>query len=292
MASGMTVDPGSVHKAIVLAACLQEGVVSPTDTIPLPLSITKGVTPFTDSHWHPPMAAFTLPGILAWSSNVGTIEIADRLGAQKLYEYQRAFGLGDLVGEGLPGEAAGLVQPPQNWSADSYGTIPIGLGVATTPLQMAAVYAAIANGGVYVRPTLVKAIIDADGTAHPTAPPATWRVVSVETATTLRNMLEAVVNAPRATGLAAALTDYRVAGKTGTGLVVANGHYVGGELASFIGMAPAEAPRYVVAVFAHTPGGAGGTVAAPAFEQIMEQTLRHFRVPPSTTRPPAFTIYE
>jgi cell division protein FtsI (penicillin-binding protein 3) len=105
-------------------------------------------------------------------------------------------------------------------------------------------------------------------------------------------MLEAVVTAPEATGTAAAVAGYRVAGKTGTGLVVANGHYAGGEIASFIGMAPAESPRYVVAVFAHTPGGSGGTVAAPAFSQIMQQTLLQFRVPPSTTQPPTFTIYE
>jgi cell division protein FtsI (penicillin-binding protein 3) len=291
MASGMLVDPGSVHKAIVMAACLQEGVVAPEDLIPVPSSIVKGATRFQDTHEHPDGALFTLPGILAWSSNVGTIMLADRLGAQKLYEYQRAFGLGELVGEGLPGEAVGVVQPPENWSADSYGTIPIGLGVATTPLQMAAVYAAIANGGVYVRPTLIKAIIDPDGTAHPTPPPATWRVVSAETATTVRNMLEAVVTAPDATGAAAALADFRVAGKTGTGMLVRGGHYAGGEIASFIGMAPAEAPRYVVAVFAHTPGGGGGTVAAPAFAQMMEATLLQFKVPPSSTRPPEFTVH-
>jgi cell division protein FtsI (penicillin-binding protein 3) len=291
MASGMLVDPGSVHKAIVLAACLQEGVVTPTDTVPVPTSITKGVTTFHDSHSHPSMAQFTLPGILAWSSNVGAITLADRLGAQKLYEYQRAFGLGDPIGEGLPGEAAGLVQPPENWSADAHGTIPIGLGVSVTPLQMAAVYATIANGGVYVQPHLIKAIVDPDGTVNPASAPTTRRVISAENATALRSMLEAVVTAPGATGHAAAIDGYRVAGKTGTGMLVLNGHYADGEVGSFIGMAPADAPRYVVAVFAHTPGGSGGTVAAPAFSQMMEQTLLHYRVPPSATKPPTFTIY-
>jgi cell division protein FtsI (penicillin-binding protein 3) len=291
MASGMAVDPGSVHKAIVMAGCLQEGVVAPTDTIRLPATITKGSTTFDDSHWHPPMAAFTLPGILAWSSNVGAITLADRLGAQKLYEYQRAFGLGEPTGEGLPGEATGLVQPPQNWSADAYGSIPIGLGVSATPLQMAAVYATIANGGVYVRPHLVKALVEPNGASTPMPDPLTRRVISVETATALRSMLEAVVTAPDATGRAAAINGYRVAGKTGTGMLVVNGAYAPGEVGSFIGMAPADAPRYVVAVFAHTPGGSGGTVAAPAFAQMMEQTLLRYRVPPSGTRPPTFTIY-
>jgi len=291
MASGMAVDPGSVHKAILFAACLQEGVVTPGDTIPLPLSITKGTKTFDDSHWHPPMAAFTLPGILAWSSNVGAITLADRLGAQKLYEYQRAFGLGEPVQEGLPGEAPGLVQPPENWSATAYGTIPIGLGISATPLQMAAVYATIANGGVYVRPHLVKSIVEPDGTVTAVPEPSSRRVISVENATALRSMLEAVVTAPDATGLAAAIDGYRVAGKTGTGSLVVDGHYVDGDVASFIGMAPADAPRYVVAVFAHTPSGSGGAVAAPAFAQMMEQTLLRYRVAPSGSRPPTFTIY-
>jgi len=291
LASGMVVDPGSVHKAIVLAACLEEGVVTASDTVAVPAKITKGTTTFTDTHWHPPMANFTLPGILAWSSNVGTILLADQLGAQKLYEYQRAFGLGELTGEGLPGESAGLVQPPENWSADAHGSIPIGLGVAVTPLQMAAVYAAIANGGVYVRPHLVQATIEPDGSVTPAPAPATRRVISAENATALRSMLEAVVVAPDATGRTAAIKDYRVAGKTGTGYVVKDGRYASGEVGSFVGMAPADAPRYVVAVFAYTPGGNGGVVAGPAFAAMMEQTLLHYRVAPTGTPVPSFTIY-
>jgi len=293
VATGWAVDPGSVHKAIVFAGCLQEGLVAPDATVQVPATITKGTTTFRDTHWHPPMAEFTLPGILAWSSNVGTITLADRLGAQKLYEYQRAFGLGDPIGTGMPGESAGLVQPPENWSADAHGSIPIGLGVSATPLQMAAVYAAIANGGVYIRPHLVKAIVAPDGTETPADPAPTRRVISAENATALRSMLEAVVTAPDATGLTAAIDDYRVAGKTGTGLVVVNGEYdYGSEVGSFIGMAPADAPRYVVAVFAHTPGGSGGVVAGPAFAQIMEQTLLHYRVAPTGSPTPTFTIYQ
>ena len=291
-ATGWTVEPGSVHKPIVLAACLEEGLVSPTDTIALPNEITKGQTTFRDVYWHPPMARFTLPGLLAWSSNVGTIMLADRLGADKLYEYQRAFGLGESTATGLPGESAGLVQPPENWAADAYGSVPIGHAVSVTPLQMAAVYAAIANGGVYVKPHLIKAIIDPDGTVTPTAPPESRRVVSAETATALRSMLEAVVTAPDATGRTAAIDDYRVAGKTGTGRVIVDGAPGPGEVGSFIGMAPADAPRYVVAVFAHTPGGGGGVVAGPAFAKIMEQTLLHYRVAPTGSQPPEFTIYE
>src|SRR5262249_54378539 len=149
-------------------------------------SITKGTTTYVDTHPQYTPRAMTLPGILAWSSNVGTITLADRLGADKLYQYQRAFGLGDPVDEGLPGESAGLVQPPANWSAESHGSIPIGMGVSVTPLQMTAVYAAIANGGLYVRPHLVQSIVAPDGTVTPATAAPTRRVISAENAAALR----------------------------------------------------------------------------------------------------------
>ncbi len=122
-ASGWAVEPGSVHKGVVFAACLQDNVFTPTSTIRIGTSIRKGDTTFTDTHFHV-TDTVTLPGILAYSSNIGTITMADKLGAQKLYDYQRAFGLGSLTGENLPGESAGLVQPPANWSDSSYGSNP------------------------------------------------------------------------------------------------------------------------------------------------------------------------
>jgi cell division protein FtsI (penicillin-binding protein 3) len=290
-ATGIVVDPGSVHKAIVVAACLEEGAIGPGDSVLVGPKVVKGDTTYTDTHYHSRPTAMTLPGILGWSSNVGTIALADRLGAQKLYDYQRAFGLGEATGVGLPGESSGLVQPPSNWSQTSYGSIPIGLGVSVTPLQMAAAYAAIANGGVWVRPHLVGAVIAPDGTRTPAPPAATRRVISPENAAALRTMLEAVVTVPGATGHAARIDGYRVAGKTGTGLMVANGRYLPGEVASFIGMAPADAPRYVIAVFAHTPGGDGGDIAAPAFADLMGYALRHYKVPPTATKPPTLRVY-
>ena len=291
VATGMTFEPGSVHKAIVMAACLQEGIVTRNSSVVVPPSITKGGVRFSDTHPHLKPTAMTLPGILAWSSNLGTITLADRLGAARLYEYQRRFGLGDPTGEGLPGESAGLVQPPANWSEASYGSIPIGHGVSVTPLQMAAVYAAVANGGVWVRPHLVKAAIAPDGTVTPAPAAPTRQVISAENAADLRTMLEAVVTVPGATGLNARVDDYRVAGKTGTGTLIRDGVQVAGEVASFIGMAPADAPRYLVAVFAHTPGGNGGQVAGPAFAEMMEYSLRHYRIAPTGTKPPKFRVY-
>jgi cell division protein FtsI (penicillin-binding protein 3) len=289
--SALVVDPGSVHKAIVLGAALQEGVVRPDTVIPVGPSITKGDTVFRDTHPHARETPMTLAGVMAYSSNVGVIRIADRLGAGKLYEYQQRFGLGRPTGEGLPAEAPGLVQPPKNWSGSSYGSIPIGNGVAVTPLQMAAAYAAIANDGRWVQPHLLLGTIGPDGTVEPAPAPATRQVMDPVPAADLRHILEAVVVVKGATGIRAAIPGYRVAGKTGTGLRVVDGKYTDGQVASFVGMAPADAPRYVVAVFAHAANATGGAVAGPAFRDMMALTLGRFKVPPTGTPPPSFTVY-
>lgn len=288
--TNIVVDPGSVMKAVTIGAALQEGVVKPDSTVTIGPTIRKGDTVFADTHRLPQGTRITLPGIFAYSSNVGAITVADQLGAQKLYEYQQKFGLGQVTGEGLPDESPGLIQPPKNWSGSSYGSIPIGDGIATTPLQMAAVYATIANGGVWVQPHLVKDTISPDGKVTPAPAPRTRRVLSTQVADAERQMLEAVVTVPGATGHKAAVPGYRVAGKTGTGkFVLPNGKYDSHDVASFIGMAPAEAPRYVIAVFAHATGE-GGDVSAPAFSDMMGFTLAQNRVPPSSTPPPSFKV--
>jgi cell division protein FtsI (penicillin-binding protein 3) len=156
---------------------------------------------------------------------------------------------------------------------------------------MAAVYATIANGGVYIEPHLVKQIVAADGTVTPAKAPVTRRVISAETAASERTLLEAVINAPDGTGRSAKLGDYRVAGKTGTGREIVGGKPVAGEVGSFVGMAPADAPRYVVAVFTHTPAGEGGAVAGPAFAEMMDFTLLHYAVAPTGTKPPTSRLY-
>jgi cell division protein FtsI (penicillin-binding protein 3) len=287
----LVVDPGSVAKVITLGAALQEGIVKPDTTIPVGPTLRKADTVYRDTHPLPEGTQLSLPGILAYSSNVGTIKIADRLGAQKLYEYQRKFGLGVPTGEGVPGEASGLIQPPKNWSGSSYGSIPIGMGMSTTALQMTAVYAAIANGGVWVQPHLVKARISPDGKVTPAPEPRTQRVLSTQTADQLRQMLEAVVVADGATGRKAAVPGFRVGGKTGTGKFVGpDGKYVDGDVGSFIGIGPIDAPRYVIGVFAHTPRGEGGDIAAPAFSDMMAFTLGQNKVPPTGTTPPSFRI--
>jgi cell division protein FtsI (penicillin-binding protein 3) len=289
LAPGAVIEPGSVHKVVTIGAALEEGKIHAGDTFPIGMTVEKGKVTFKDTHPHPHMN-ITLQGILAQSSNVGTIAIADKLGPQKLYEYQRAFGLGSKIGIGLPGESGGLVQPPKNWSGPSYGSIPIGLGVAVTPLQMTSVYTTIANDGVRIPPKLVRATIDAKGTSSPTPSAKPQRVMSVENARILRSALEAV---PTKFGTAklAAIPNYRVAGKTGTGLRVENDHYMPGNVASFVGIFPADAPRYVVGVFVHAgPGSSGGAVAAPLFSELGKFTLQLYAIPPTGTAPPPIRI--
>lgn len=289
-ASSAVVDPGSSHKALVVGAALEEGIIDADSVLTVAPTITKADETFKDSHYHPE-TPMSIGGILAHSSNVGTIMLADELGPEKIYEYQQKFGFGEATGIGVQSEADGLVQPPQNWSGSSYGSIPIGHGVSVTPLQMAAGYAAIANDGVYTQPSLIKSTVDPDGNSEPFATPQTQRVFSTETATDLQHLLQAPVTVPDGTGVDAALPGYLVAGKTGTGLLVEDGQYTTGEVANFVGFAPADNPRYTVAVFAYTPGGGGGAVTGEAFGDIMQFTLGHYRVPPSTQEPAQFTVY-
>lgn len=290
MATRVVVDPGSIHKAIVLGAALQEGVINTGSVIEIAPTIRKGGVTYSDTHPFPAGTRITMPGLAAYSSNVGTIKVAEMLGPQKLYDYQRLFGLGEPTGISVPGESAGMVRSPDTWSGTDHGSVPIGHGVAVTPLQMAAAFAAIANDGVWVQPHLVQESIAPDGTISRPDPANSHRVLSPETAAQLRQIMEAVTVVDDATGVTARLPGYRIAGKTGTGKQVKDGHYIPGEVASFIGMAPADQPRYVIAVFAHTPGGGGGDVAGPAFRDMMAFTLSHFRVPPTGTNPPEFTV--
>jgi cell division protein FtsI (penicillin-binding protein 3) len=289
IATQTVVEPGSVHKAITIGAGLQTGVISPDTVLDLPGSITKGGVKFTDTHSHG-QVKMTLQGILTQSSNVGTITVADKLGAQRLYQFQKAFGLGASSDLGLPGESAGIVQPVKNWSGPSYGGIPIGLGVAVTPMQMASVYQTIANNGVRMPPTLVSGTISPDGVYSPNPATKPVRVLSDANATAMRWLLEGVAT-KEGTAPAAAIDGYRVAGKTGTGGQVAGNKYESGSVTSFVGMAPADAPRYIVAIFVKVPDKAeGGPIAGPAFHDLMSFVLRHEAVPPTgSVRPPLRT---
>ncbi|NUR72660.1 MAG: penicillin-binding protein 2 [Hamadaea sp.] len=288
VASNELVDPGSVHKAIVLAGALEEGVITPDSTVTVAPTIKVADKTYEDTHKFASGTKITMPALMAYSSNVGTIKISQQLGAENLYKYQRLFGLGQPTGISIPGEASGVARPPSEWQGSDFGSIPIGNGVSVTPLQMTAAYAAIANDGVYIQPHLVKNIIGPDGKVRPAETPASHRVISAEHAAQLRLIMEPVTTAVGATARSAAIPGYRVAGKTGTGRYYATNGYGKGEVASFIGMAPAESPRYVIGVFAYTPGGNGGVVCGPAFKDMMSFALKHFGVAPSGEKPPTF----
>ena len=290
-ATQATVDPGSIHKAIVFAAALEEGCIKPDGTMPVEQTINKGGEVYEDGYDHG-SAVLSLAGIIAQSSNVGTIQLADCVGKEKLYEYQKAFGLGEPTGVGVAGEAAGMLQPPENWSGTSYGSVPIGHEGTATMMQMAAMYGAIANDGVYVQPTLVDHKINADGEAEEQEEPATHRVISTETAENLQYLLQAPIAAETGTGRTAQLENYHLAGKTGTGGLVVDGEYAPGNVTSFVGFAPAEDPQYVVAVSVYVPGGGGGgSTTGEAFKEINEFALGYFGVRPATEPAPVFDVW-
>ncbi|WP_444542442.1 peptidoglycan D,D-transpeptidase FtsI family protein [Couchioplanes azureus] len=287
--SSVISDPGSTHKAFTIGAAMQEGLVDKNTDITVGPAMRLGGKLFTDTHPFPNGTKLSIPQILAYSSNIGSIRIGQKLGKEKMYEYQQKFGLGRPTNEGMPGEASGRLLHPDEWSGSAWGSVPIGHSVDATLLQMAAGYAAIANDGVYIQPHLIKGTISGrDGTVTPAAPPETHRVLDTQVARDLREMMEAVVDSKGATGTAAKVEGYRVSGKTGTGSLLVDGQYTNHNAGSFIGMAPAEKPRFVVGVFADVPNGTGGVIAAPAFSKMMGSALLHYRVPPSGTKPPTF----
>jgi cell division protein FtsI (penicillin-binding protein 3) len=290
--SGIVADPGSIHKAFIFGAALQEGLIKPDSTLAIGPALVRGGYRFQDSHMQPKGTKMTMPGLLAYSSNVGTILLADMLGKEKVYEYQQKFGLGKATNEGMLGEAEGRILTPDEWSGSASGSVPIGMSVDATLIQMAAGYAAIANDGEYIQPHLIKSMISGkDGEVTEAAKPQRHRVLSPAVASQLRLWMESVVDNDGATGTQAAVSGYRVAGKTGTGKRLIDGQYTSANYGSFIGMAPAENPRYVIAVSADVPKGTGGDVAAPAFAKMMSFALLHNRVPPSSTPAPKFKIH-
>jgi cell division protein FtsI (penicillin-binding protein 3) len=278
-------EPGSTNKTITAAAALQHGIVTPrTETIvpdKLPLCPEKT---FRDSHSHAP-ELMSFADIVAQSSNVGTIMAARDLGADRLYKAQVDFGYGRRSGVDLPGESPGILRDAKTWYCTDLGTNAIGQGVAVTVLQMASVYATVANNGVLRSPTLLRGTVDARGHVAKAARKPGRRVLSARTAKTLSRILEGVVR-EGGTGTLAALEEWRVAGKTGTARKpdnVRGGYKPGAYVGSFIGFAPAERPAVVVAVVIDEPtrGYYGGSVAAPVFREVTSTALRRLGVVPT-----------
>jgi cell division protein FtsI (penicillin-binding protein 3) len=269
-----TYEPGSTFKLVTVGAALSDGLVTPWTRFRLPYQIQVADRKIHDAEPRG-TETMTVARILSQSSNVGAITLAQKLGRERLQEWISRFGFGHRTGIDFPGESRGIL--PSYWSGSTIGNVPIGQGIAVTPVQMAAAYAAIANGGVWVRPHL----IDHVGTQPPKRQPRR-QVVSSLVASQLVSMLKNVVL--EGTGTAAAIPGYYVAGKTGTAAKPdAHGGYSDSRyVASFVGFVPATKPRLVVLVTVDEPRGAiwGGVVAAPAFQQIAKFCLQYLEVPP------------
>jgi cell division protein FtsI (penicillin-binding protein 3) len=275
-------EPGSIFKAVLAAAALEEKAVYPQERVDCSAgSIKVADRVIRDAHKN---GVLTFTDVIAESSNVGTIKVSLRLGKERFSKYINAFGFGRKTGVDLPGEIPGLVKDYRLWSGVSIGSIAIGQEIGVTPLQMAAAYGAIANGGTLMRPYIVSEIVDQDGReGKKFGPQPAGRAVSEETCRKLNKILQRVVES--GTGQKAHLAGYTAAGKTGTAQKIdqRTGLYSKEEyVSSFVGYAPASAPKLLVLVMIDSPEGAvwGGSVAAPVFRAVAEQSLAYLQVPP------------
>ena len=275
MATGFTYEPGSTFKAFTVAAALEEGLVTPETMFDLPPTIQVADRTIEESH-EGGGGTLTTADILAQSSNVGAVKIGLEVGAEQFDHWVRELGFGDPTGVQLPAEEQGIVPPVEDYSGSTMGNLPIGQGLSVTPIQMAAAYAAIANGGILRPPQLVleaggEEVAHEDGT----------RVISEQTAERLRQMLEGVL-APGGTASEVSVPGYRLAGKTGTAEKAVEGGYSESDfVASFVGFAPVDNPGLLAVIVVDEPRGSyyGGEVAAPAFGEIAEFALPYLGIP-------------
>jgi cell division protein FtsI (penicillin-binding protein 3) len=278
-------EPGSTGKVMTMAAALEEKTVTPTTVFSVPYGLRRSGKTFHD-HEHHAIQKLTTTGILAVSSNTGSIQVGETLGSQRLYEYLTKFGIGSKTGSGLPGESAGILRPVNTWSGTTAPTVAFGQGYSLTAMQATSVFATIANGGLRVSPTVIAGTSDSSGHFTPAGNRDSVRVVSEETAVKLRTMMESVVSS-NGTAPSAAIPGYRVAGKTGTAQRVdpLTGKY-SGYTASFIGFAPADSPRYVINVTLQRPrnGHFGGALCGPVFKKVMTFVLQSEHVAPTGTK--------
>jgi len=283
-------EPGSIAKVMTAAAALEEGTAKPSTPVIVPNRLPRAGESFRDSHEHG-VERLTFAGVMAQSSNIGTMMIGEKVPPATLEGYFRKFGVGTMSGISFPGETPGIFSRYQDWSGSQRYTVMYGQGLAVNAIQSAGVFQAIANEGVRVPPTLVASTSNGDGTVTPAPATAPVRVMSPASARTLSQMLEFVVG-DGGTAKQAMISGYRVAGKTGTAdRVGPNGGY-SGKTASFIGFAPADKPEFVVAVILQNPirGYFGGATAGPVFKDVMTYALQKFGIPPTGTPPPVMKL--
>lgn len=293
-----TFEPGSIAKIMTAAAAIEEKKTTPDEVLKVPGSIEMAGVTVRDA-WEHGVAPYTTTGVFGKSSNVGTLMLAERVGQEKMYEYFRKFGVGQAADVGMPHEAAGYMPELSQWSGGTFANLPIGQGMSMNLLQMASIYQAIANDGVRVQPRLIKSITNSDGEDVPQPVQSETRAVSAETAKTVRAMFQSVTQGDpngvqNGTGAAAAVEGYQIAGKTGTAQQIDpdTGAYSNSNYwITFAGIAPADNPRFVVAIMLDNPqrgteeGGGGGGSAAPTFHNIASWLMDHYNVPPSPKAP-------
>ncbi|MFD3665495.1 peptidoglycan D,D-transpeptidase FtsI family protein [Streptomyces sp. NPDC058659] len=293
-------EPGSTSKVMSMAAVLEEGKATPDTHVTVPNRLHRGDRLFKDDIDHKTWY-LTLNGVLAKSSNIGTILATGRLGDTQaeanrvLHAYLRKFGMGSPTGLNFPGETPGILAKPEDWSTSQQYTIPFGQGLSVSAMQAASVYSTIANGGVRIEPTLVRGTTGPDGRFAAAPAPKESRVVSEKTAKILAQMLESVVDDREGTGTKAAIPGYRVAGKTGTANRVDPelGRYKG-YTASFAGFAPADDPQITVycAIQNPTKGSYfGGQICGPIYKKVMEFALKTLHVAPTGSAPARLPVF-
>ena len=275
-AIGLNYEPGSTFKAITVAGALQDRVVTPNTQFDIPPVLQFADRQIHDAEDHG-YETLTVAQILKYSSNIGADLIGEKLGAKQFDYWVHRFGFGQPTGVDLPGEQSGIVRHWWQYSGSSMANLPFGQGESVTPMQMVAAYSAIANGGILRPPHVVQSV-----GGKPTPLPSGHQIISAATASGLRDMLRGVL-ADGGTASGAAIPGYDMAGKTGTANIAVGGHYSDSAyVASFIGMVPTDHPRLVVAVVVNQPQGSifGGSVAAPAFQQIVGWAVPYLGIAP------------
>jgi cell division protein FtsI (penicillin-binding protein 3) len=286
-------EPGSTGKVMTLSAAIEERKVTPSTVFTVPYGFKVGGTIFHDHQKHA-TERLTTTGILAESSNVGAIQVGEKLDNNVLYGYLRKFGVGSGTGSGLPGESAGVLPNVANWTGTTAPTVAFGQGYSLTSMQATSIFATIANNGVRVSPTVIAGTSDDSGHFTHSAARQSIQAISAATALKMRLMMESVVSV-NGTAPEAAIPGYRVAGKTGTAMRVDDKcHCYRGYTASFIGFAPADNPRYVISVTIQDPKGLhwGGTLGGPVFKKVMSFVLQSRHVPPTMTKVTPYPLNE
>lgn len=283
-------EPGSTGKLLTLAAAINEGVVDENSQFSVDYTETFNGQTFRDAFQHPRWT-MTTTGILAKSSNTGTIKIGNLLDDEVRYQYMRDFGFGSAVNLGLSGESAGILYEPDSWDSRTRMTTMFGQGYAVTLVQNVAMVATIGNGGVYQSPYLVEKIIHPDGSETVPERAATREVISEDAAETMLRMMESVVQ-EGGTGTNAYIEGFRVAGKTGTAETADASGQLTQVVANFVGVVPADNPRFALAVVVYKPSSGihGGAIAAPLFKEVAEFTLSSYGVEPSQGEAPQSTL--